>query len=141
MTPEASVGRRQHPSATPKIGKEELAVFQYIQSHAPVTVREVADHFMELGKARTTVLTVMERLREKGLLTREKVSGAFRYTTAMESETLLKSLVGDFVEGVLGGSLAPFMAYITEANALTSDEVKELKTLVRQLESEQKKSS
>ena len=47
------------------IGQEELAVLQYVQDNFPITVREVSDHFSEFGKARTTILTVMERLRSR----------------------------------------------------------------------------
>lgn len=129
------MGKKKKPKPLPNIGKEELIVFQFVQENAPVTVREAADHFAELGKARTTVLTVMERLREKGLLQREKTGGAFRYHAAVESTTVMKSLVGDFVQQVLGGSFAPFMAYMSEASKLSHDELQELKKIVQDLES------
>ena len=129
--------RKAHP--VPSIGKEELVVYQFVQERGPVTVRQVADHFADAGKARTTVLTVMERLREKGLLEREKSGGAFQYRPVLESGVVMKSLVGDFVQQVLGGSLAPFVAYMSEAKELSSDELKELKKIVRDLESKQEK--
>lgn len=133
--------KKKKPQPLPNIGKEELAVFQFVQENAPVTVREAADHFAEFGKARTTILTVMERLREKGLLQREKSGGAFRYQPTVESKTVMKSLVGDFVQQVLGGSFAPFMAYMSEASELTADDVQQLKQLVRDLESKGSRST
>ena len=46
---------------------------------SPPTVGEVAERFGEAqGLARSTILTVMERLRKKGHLTRGKVEGVFR---------------------------------------------------------------
>lgn len=125
---------KRKPSV-PNMGKEELVVFQFIQENAPVTVREVSDHFADAGKARTTILTVMERLREKGLLEREKVSGAFRYQPAVDAAVVMKSLVGDFVQRVLGGSLSPFMAYMSESSELSSAELAQLKDIVREMES------
>ncbi len=64
------------PSREP-LGRLELEVLQYIADHHPISVREVAAHFAETsGQARTTLLTVMERLRAKGYLKRRKAAGA-----------------------------------------------------------------
>lgn len=126
---------------TQKIGTEELTIFRHIQEQGTATVREVADHFAEAGKARTTVLTVMERLRAKGLLSREKVGGTYRYATTIEAASLVKSLVGDFVTKVLGGSLSPLTAYMSETDEISDDELKELKRLVRDLDRRRKDSN
>ena len=61
------------------LGHLELDVLQYIADHHPITVREVAAHFAEAsGHARTTLLTVMQRLCVKGYLTHRKSSGVQR---------------------------------------------------------------
>ena len=123
------------------IGQEELSVLQYIQQEHPLTVREVADHFAEAGKARTTILTVMERLRAKGFLARKKVSGSFRYSPKFSEDEVMKSVVGDFVQKMLGGSLSPFVAYMSQTEDLSDDELKELKKLVRDLDKTRKEKS
>jgi len=57
----------------PPFGELELEVWRYIADHAPVAARQVAAQFAEQrGLARTTVLTVIERLRQKGYLTRRR---------------------------------------------------------------------
>src|SRR5215469_287212 len=95
------------------LGHLELDVLRYIADHHPITVREVAAHFAETsGQARTTVLTVMERLRSKGYLARRRADGAHQYRPKISKAELLDGLVGDFVEGVLGGSISPFIAYL-----------------------------
>lgn len=119
---------------SPRIGAEELTIFRYVQEHGPVTVREAAEHFAGAGKARTTILTVMERLRAKGLLARKRVGGAFRYSTTIEASSLLQSLVGDFVHKVLGGSLSPLTTYMSQAGEISDDELAELRDLVRDLD-------
>ena len=49
------------------LGRVELEMLQYIDSHQPVTVRQVVDYWLDRhGQARTTVMTVMDRLKEKG---------------------------------------------------------------------------
>ena len=59
----------------PGLGEQELALLRFVTDRAPVTVRAALAQFGEpRGLARTTVLTVMERLRTKGYLRRQKTS-------------------------------------------------------------------
>jgi predicted transcriptional regulator len=116
----------------------EWEVLQYIMEHHPVTVREVAEPFAEThGHARTTVLTIMERLREKGYLTRRKVTGVNQYSPSKPRTDLMQGLVRDFVEKALGGSVSPFVAYLGEEARLSPEELSELKQLVQRWETEQ----
>src|SRR5947209_3338429 len=123
------------PSREP-LGRLELDVLQYIADHHPITVREVAAHFAATsGQARTTLLTVMERLRAKGYLKRRKAAGAHRYTPTVRKAELLERLIGEFVDGVLGGSVSPFVAYLTRSPQLNDDEARRLAELLKRIES------
>lgn len=117
------------------LGEQELEVLRYVTDHAPITVRDVAAQFgARRGLARTTILTVMERLRKKGFLTRRKDDGAFQYVPAQAKTELLQNLVQDFVEKTLGGSVSPFVAYLADAKGLSADEITELRRIVGQME-------
>ena len=121
------------------IGQAELEILHYIADHQPVTVREVADHIANTkGHARTTVLTVMDRLRQKGYLTRKKVGGVYQYSPRVPKSELLQSLVREFVEKSLGGSLQPFVAYLAQEANVTDEQLAELKRLVRELNAQRK---
>ena len=123
------------PSRDP-LGHLELDVLQYVSDHHPVSVREVAGHFAQTsGQARTTVLTVMERLRAKGHLTRRKVSGLHRYVPTVPKAELLERMIGDFVDDVLGGAVSPFVAYLAQSSLLNADEVRRLSALLKRIES------
>lgn len=123
-----------------KVGRAELEILHYVQDHHPVTVRDVADRFAEShGHVRTTILNVMERLRKKGFLTRRKAEGVFQYEPRMGKADLLRSLVRDFVEKTLGGSLSPFVAYLSREAKLSDEELKELKQLVGELKGKERK--
>lgn len=120
------------------LGDLELSLLQYISDHAPITVGEAAEQYGQPhGLARTTILTVMERLRKKGYLTRTKGDGAYRYAPCVQKSDLLRSLVGDFTQRVLGGSLQPFMAYLAEDAQVTDDELDTLRALVQRLAEKQ----
>jgi predicted transcriptional regulator len=118
------------------IGREEMQVLRFVADNQPVSVREVADHLaIASGKARTTVLTVMERLRAKGYLVRRKKGGIYRYSPKRSQAEVLRSLVADFVRQALGGSVSPFVAYLAEDADLDDEQVQELGRLVAELES------
>jgi predicted transcriptional regulator len=123
-----------------QLGDQELEVLRFVTDRAPVSVREVAEEWGKpRGLARTTILTVMERLREKKFLVRtkdENDSGAFRYSPAVEKADLMRSLVKDFVHKTLGGSVTPFVAYLADSGGeeLSDAELDELKRMVEAME-------
>jgi predicted transcriptional regulator len=118
------------------VGEQELAVLRYVAEHGPATVGEVAERFGEAqGLARSTILTVMERLRKKGHLTRRKVEGVFQYSSQLPASELLRGVVGDFVERTLAGSLSPFVTYLAEAEDVSEEELQQLQDVVARLQS------
>ena len=117
------------------LGRVELEVLQLVAEHHPISVREAAEKLAGTsGQARTTVLTVLERLRKKGYLTRQKVDGVNRYRPRVAMPQLVQTMIGDFVDRVLGGSVSPFVAYLGDKTSITSGELAELKRLVKSLE-------
>jgi predicted transcriptional regulator len=116
------------------IGEQELALLRHIADHGSLSVGEAAERFgASRGLARSTVLTMMERLRRKGLLARRMTDGVYRYQARATSADLLKRAVGRFVERSLDGSVSPFLAYLSEAGRVTDDELRELEALVERL--------
>lgn len=119
----------------PTVGGAELRLLNYISENEPITVREVADSLgTELGYVRTTVLQMMERLRKKGLLQREKVSGLFRYRTAKPRSGVMRSVVDRFVQESLGGSVSPLLLYLSEAQGLSEEDIAHLNRMISELE-------
>ncbi|HEX7816528.1 BlaI/MecI/CopY family transcriptional regulator [Dyella sp.] len=123
------------------IGDQELALLHYLAAHEPASVGEVAAGYgEERGLARSTVLTMMERLRTKGYLKRRHVKGVYRYSTATGPGEAMRSAVGQFVEKTLSGSVSPFVAWMSERATVSDTELAELEALVSQLQSRRKES-
>ena len=124
---------------TKAVGDQELAVLRYVAEHGPATVGEVAERYGERqGLARSTILTVMERLRAKGHLTRHKVEGVYQYASRVPKAELLRGVVGDFVQRALAGSLSPFAAYLAQAETVSDEELQQLQDVVRRLQQRRK---
>lgn len=117
------------------LGKAEMDVLRYVAEHAPVTVREAADHLAQTrGHVRTTVLNTMERLRHKGFLHRKKVGGVFQYSPVQSKEDLFNGLLKDFVTAAFGGSSAPLVAYFAESGQMTPEELQSLQNVAARLD-------
>jgi predicted transcriptional regulator len=122
--------------APSSIGEQELALLRYVSDRGGATVAEAVEGFgAPRGLARSTVLTVMDRLRRKGHLTRKLVGGIYRYRARASSADLLLGVVRRFVETNLDGSVSPLVAYLSETPALTEAKVRELEDLVARLQS------
>lgn len=121
---------------TKSVGDQELALLRYVAEQGPASVGQVAEGFgAPRGLARSTVLTMMERLRAKGHLDREQADGVYRYFSKLRAEDLLRGAVQTFVEKTLAGSVSPFVAYLTETAEVSERELAELEQLVARLKS------
>lgn len=117
------------------LGELELAVLNAVFERPGCSVREIAVIMSEQrGLARTTILTVMQRLHAKGFLKRRKVGSLFRYTATGEQVQVVSDLIGQFVNKILGGSPAPFLAYLAGAKDLSEDQIAKLREIVDDLE-------
>ena len=128
-TPRAGTG--------PGIGDRELALLRWVAAQpGAVSVGEAAEGFgAPDGLARSTVQTMLERLHEKRHLQRRRHAGLYRYAAAVPAGELLRGLVRSFVEGPLGGSLSPVVAYLAEMTGPVSrDELAELERAVERLQ-------
>ncbi|HET7223621.1 MAG TPA: BlaI/MecI/CopY family transcriptional regulator [Rhodanobacteraceae bacterium] len=123
----------------PSIGERELALLRYIGDHGEMSVGEATVEFGQpLGLARSTVLTMMERLRAKDFLKRRRVRGVYHYSVAAAPGAVVRQAVGRFVENTLGGSVSPFVAWMAESGKVSDAELVELRALVAKLGSGRK---
>ncbi|MBB3225771.1 putative transcriptional regulator [Luteibacter sp. Sphag1AF] len=121
------------------IGDQELALLEYVSMHPKSSVADVQAGFGEpRGLARSTVLTMMERLRTKGYLGRRRAEGAFRYSASSGATDVMRGAVGSFVEKTLRGSVSPFVAWMSERGEVSDNELAELEALVSTLQSKRK---
>jgi predicted transcriptional regulator len=116
------------------IGDRELALLHFISARGQATVAEAVEGFGQpSGLARSTVLTMMERLRKKGHLGRRQVEGLYQYAPRTAPGAAVRQAVQTFVDRTLGGSIAPFVTYLAERERLSDEELAELETLLARL--------
>jgi predicted transcriptional regulator len=125
----------------PSLGQWESRVLQLVWEHEPCTEREISDRMQaERDIARTTVLKTLQRLEAKGLLKREAGRPA-RYRAVLEEGRVLPELVRRFVDGMLGGSAEPLVAYLAGQKRLSAQDVQTLKRISAKISEEDNSTS
>jgi predicted transcriptional regulator len=93
--------KRPHEVASESLGKLEREVLDEIWRRDEVSVRDI---YLAFGEtiAYTTVMTTLDRLFKKKLLTRRKDGRAFVYLPAVSHAELEQGIREDVIEGLLG---------------------------------------
>jgi predicted transcriptional regulator len=88
-----------HDMLHKSLGALERDILAICWEHANVNVRVACSH-LETPVAYTTVMTTMDRLFKKGLLSRRKVGRAFVYNAAASREELEGSVASELVQSL-----------------------------------------
>ena len=100
-----------------RLGALEREVLSLVWERGGNTVRDVCER-LEATVAYTTVMTTMDRLFKKRLLTRHKVGRAFVYRAAVTREELESAIAGELVETLLqadGSEPLPILSSLVDA--------------------------
>src|SRR5712691_3657779 len=93
---------RPSPKVDKFLGSLEAEIMEYFWRGGSATVRDVVEHLERTRPvAYTTVMTVMTRLAEKGLLARDLVGNTYHYRTALSREEFLGDVSGRIVDDLL----------------------------------------
>ena len=87
------------------LGPLEIAVMEILWERGESNVHEVVEK-LDRPLAYTTVMTTLDRLYKKGLLTRHKSERAFLYSTRQTRMEWEQKRAGEFVAGYLNGPQA-----------------------------------
>ncbi|MGE6720956.1 BlaI/MecI/CopY family transcriptional regulator [Peribacillus frigoritolerans] len=121
------------------LGPLELEVMKIIWSKKEATVQEV---LVELNKqnnyAYTTIMTIMNRLDKKGILTRNKVGKGYLYKARYNQDELVQQTSSEKVEQILGNYGDIAIAQFVDAVGHNPDQLNKLKQLIHSLEKGEK---
>lgn len=94
------------------LGSREAEIMEIIWQQGPMSVAEVRLALRSDRKiAHTTVMTIMSRLAEKGLLHKTPSGNAYLYSAAINREELGQQTVRSVINGLLEEFAKPAVAY------------------------------
>ena len=102
---------------------------------SPRTGREATDYLQKhVGWTRSTTLTMLRRMTEKGLVRCEEKDGVKAYSPLVRREDAVIKETDDFLNRVYKGSVSLMMSAITKKQELTKEEIEELYAILREVE-------
>jgi predicted transcriptional regulator len=121
-------GEDDRNGLTQVLGALEAEIMECVWDLGATSVRDVHRCLLERRDiAYTTVMTVMSRLAEKGLLVRRQEGRAYIYTAAAARDEFCLDIMKGLVEGVAGRMERPALTHFVET--LTEDDSAQLDLL------------
>ncbi|HZO89628.1 MAG TPA: BlaI/MecI/CopY family transcriptional regulator [Chthonomonadaceae bacterium] len=121
--------------SAPRPTDAELSILRVLWRCGPSTVREVHEQLSrERPMVYTTVLKLLQIMTEKGLVTREDAGRAHIYQAAQSEEYAQRTLVGDLLDRVFGGSAQKLVLQALTARKASPEELAEIRKLLDELE-------
>jgi BlaI family transcriptional regulator, penicillinase repressor len=118
----------------------ELQVLGILWEQGPRTARQVLDSLQD-GKARayTTILTTMQIMHRKGLISRVPGAGlAHVYKHAVTRKQVFKPFFGKLVSKAFGGNPSAVLQQLLELNTIDTDDLSEMKQMIETSQAKKK---
>jgi predicted transcriptional regulator len=110
----------------PRLSRFELQVLRLLWARGSAAVRDL---HADLGgtPSYSTVKTIVERLADKGAVTRVRQEGrAWIYRPAAPRAAMLRREVRGFLDTLFGGSAPDLLAQLADMDALTIEDLREI---------------
>ncbi len=118
----------------------EWHLMECLWEHSPRTGREAVEHMSSsVGWTRSTTLTMLRRMTEKGYIVCNDADGLKSYSPAIERREAVLHETEDFLGRVYHGSLSMMLSAMTEKSELSRDEIAELYDILKKAEEASKK--
>ncbi len=118
-----------------KLTASEWSVLTCLWEKSPQTVMQlVADLNERVGWAKSTTITTLRRMEEKGLVSVAQTGRGKSYSPAVERERAATAETHSFLDRVYQGSVGLMMSTMARRQELSADEVAELRSILDQIE-------
>ena len=118
-----------------KLTGSEWSVLDSLWQESPQTVMQlVANLSKTVGWAKSTTITTLRRMEEKGLVHCEIAGKGKSYTPAVEQEQAEISETRNFLDRVYRGSVGLMMSAMAQRQELSREEIAELREILAHAE-------
>ena len=121
--------------AAVRLTASEWNILDCLWEKSPQTVMElVAALGDRVGWAKSTTITTLRRMEEKGLVRQEAAGKGKRYFPAVEREAAVVSETRSFLDRVYRGSVGLMMSAMAQRQELTEEDLRQLRAILDQAE-------
>lgn len=114
----------------------ELEILQVVWANQPCTVKVIHEHVSQIREiGYTTTLKQIQRMLDKGLLTRQPGKGkSYLYSAAESAQTTQGQLFDRLVENAFGNSVTELMMHALGKSKASPDEIEQIKKIIADLD-------
>lgn len=131
--------RRMSKKSLPKPTDAELALLAVLWRRGPSTVRDIHQSLPSAGTGYTTTLKILQKMAEKGLVTRDESERSHVYAAATAAEQTQRQLLRDLLRRAFEGSPARLVMQALAAEPASAEELAAIRQLLDDLEAKPKK--
>ncbi len=112
----------------------ELEALQVLWDGGPATVRSVMESLeaTRQGRAYTSVMSLLDLMYEKKLVTRRRSGRAFVYTARVDQEKTLGGMVSDLCQRAFDSSAESLVAHLLDQADPSPDELRKIRQTIQQ---------
>ena len=112
--------------------ERELEALKVLWERREATVRDLCDALNERGAglAYTTVLSLLQVMEQKGLVTHRRDGKAYVYAATIERACTQGQMAGGFLDRVFDGAVNEYLVHALESRKLSTRELDELEAMV-----------
>lgn len=117
----------------------ELEALKVLWERGEATVREVCDTLnVREGAdlAYTTVLSLLQVMEQKGLVSHRRDGKAYVYAAMIERGNTLGRMAGGFLDRVFDGAVNEYLVHALQSRRLSAHELDELEAMIREKKGE-----
>lgn len=113
----------------------EWYVMECLWSNGQCTGRVAVEYLQKVvGWSRSTTLTMLRRMTEKGMIACSEENGLLVYTPLIDRDTAAQKETNSFLSRVYNGSVSLLFSAITQKQALSQQEIDALYAILKEAE-------
>lgn len=112
----------------------ELLILKVLWRESPLLARDVQNALAAEGRAlaKTTVITTLNTMVDKGYLRRKKRGNSFLFSPRIDEATVSERVLSDVVDRVFDGSTSAVLLKLFDVRTIDDRELKELRKMIDQ---------
>jgi predicted transcriptional regulator len=123
------MGRKK--DRTFRLGNLQLRIMRVLWERGEAAVAEVQQQVGGDDLAYTTIATMLRKMEDRGLVAHAEDGRRFMYRAAVSMEDVTRSMTGDLVDRLFGGSLTDAVTHLLDSRDVSREELVRLEQLIR----------
>ena len=118
-----------------KITSKELELLKICIEFKKASARDIYDESLKATKrSYTTIKTLLDRMVDRGFLTRQMDGVAYLYTPTVTESQAVGKAIEEFVKSMLGNTVFPLFSYFAQNKKMKKEDVEEIRKLIEKAE-------